>query len=787
MRALDRKLFRDIRRLWAQSLAIAAVLSVGVMIMVMSFGTQRSLTETRDTFYDRARFADIWSQAARAPKTLVEEIAAIPGVARVEPRISQYAVMDLPDMDDPAMAQILSIPASGEPAMNALIVKEGRLPGFGRRDEVVVNEAFALAHDYGPGDALSVTLNGQKRDVRIVGVVLSPEFIYTIGPGSIMPDDERFGILWMAEDVLAAAFNLSGAFNSVTLSVTRGTDLAPVKDALETLLKPYGGTGPYDREQQISNAFLDGELEQLDVMARIVPPIFLVVSAFLVNMVLGRLIQLEREQIGLLKALGYSTGEIAAHYLKLSLGIGALGVALGWLMGLIASQAMASVYVEYFHFPYLVFVQRPSVYVIGAAAGLIAALAGALMAVRRVVGLSPAVAMSPPAPTRFRRGLFDRLIRVFRPEQPTMMIMRAIGRWPLRAALTSFGISISAAIIVAGLFMFDSFDELLDVAFVQANRQDAILEFALERPEEVLDAIEDLPGILVAEGSLSIPARLHHGHYTRTIGIEAARPDNDLVRVFDGDDRVEVAPEHGIVLAKRLAGHLGVGVGDMVEIEFLQEGDRRYRVPVTGTVAQFFGLSAYMDLETASRLLGQAPRVTLSNVVIDDAQRADLFEAVKASPAISGITYMSEVREGFDETIAESAGITLTIYTFMAALIAIGVVYNSARIQLSERARELASLRILGFTRGEVSYILLGELFILTLVAIPVGLVMGYGMAAAMVESFKSDLYALPLIVTDTTYWRAAGVVAGATVVSALIVRRRIDRMDLVAVMKTRE
>jgi putative ABC transport system permease protein len=787
MRALDRKLLRDIRRLWAQALAIAAVLSVGVMIMVMAFGTQRSLTETRDTFYDRARFADVWSSAARAPKSLVEEIAAIPGVARVEPRISQYAVLDLPDMSDPAMAQILSIPASGAPEMNALIVKEGRLPEFGRRDEVVVNEAFALAHDYGPGDGFSVTLNGQKRDVRITGVVLSPEFIYTIGPGSIMPDDERFGILWMAEDVLAAAFNLSGAFNSVTLSVTRGTDLAPVRDELERLLKPYGGTGSYARDQQVSNAFLDGELEQLDVMARIVPPIFLVVSAFLVNMVLGRLIQLEREQIGLLKALGYSTGEIAAHYLKLSLGIGAIGVLIGWLMGLAASQAMASVYVEYFHFPYLVFAQRPSVYVIGAAAGLFAALIGAMMAVRRVVGLSPAVAMSPPAPTRFRRGLFDRLIRVLRPQQPTMMILRAIGRWPLRAALTSLGISISAAIIVAGLFMFDSFDELLDVAFVQANRQDAILEFAIERPEAVLDAVENLPGVMRAEGSLSIPVRLHHGHLTRTIGIEAARPGNDLVRVFDGDERVEVAPEHGIVLAKRLAGHLDARVGDVLEIEFLQEGDTRHRVPVTGTVAQFFGLSAYMDLETASRILGHAPRLSLANVDIDPAAREELFAAVKASPAISGITYMSEVREGFDETIAESAGITMTVYTFMAALIAIGVVYNSARIQLSERARELASLRILGFTRGEVSYILLGELFILTLVAIPLGLVMGYGMAAGMVQSFESDLYALPLIVTETTYWRAAGVVAGATVISALIVRRRIDRMDLVAVMKTRE
>jgi len=787
MRALDKKLVRDIRRLWAQSLAIAAVLSVGVMIMVMAFGTQISLTETRDTYYERSRFADVWSSAQRAPKTLLPEIAAIEGVARVEARISQYAILDIPGMDDPAMGQLLSIPASGKPEMNIPVLREGRFPEAGKEKEVLLAQVFADAHGFSPGDTFSITLNGQKREVQVVGVALSPEFVYTIGPGSIMPDDERFGVMWMAEDVLAAAFNLSGAFNSVTLGVTRGTDLAPVKEDLERLLKPYGGTGPYDREQQVSNAFLDGELEQLDVMARVIPPIFLVVSAFLVNMVLGRLITLEREQIGLLKALGYSTAEIAWHYLKLSILIGAIGVLLGWAAGYALSKVMALLYIEYFKFPYLVFMQRPVVYAIGAGAGLFATMAGALFSVSRVARLSPAVAMSPPAPTRFRRGLFDRLIGILRPRQPTMMILRAIGRWPLRAAFTILGIALSAAIIVGGLFMFDSFDELIDIAFVQANRQDAILEFPIPRPESVIDDIENLPGVMIAEGALSVPARLYHEHHTRTIGIEGYREGNRLVRVFDGDARVDVNPEHGIVLAKRLADHLDVSTGDTIEVEFLQVDDTRHKVVVSGTVAQFFGLSAYMDNDKLAAMTGRSPQVMMANIVYDEAQEDALFQAVKDAPAISGITQLTEVRRGFDETIRESAGITLTVYTFLAALIAIGVVYNSARIQLSERARELASLRILGFTRGEVSYILLGELFILTIVAIPLGLWMGYGMAAAMVQSFKSDLYALPLIVTEPTYWRAALVVAGASFASALIVRRRIDRMDLVSVMKTRE
>jgi len=787
MRALDRKLLRDIRRMWAQSLAIAGVLASGVMVMVMSYGAQRSLSETRDTYYERARFANVWSAAERAPMSLVPEIAAIEGVSRVDARISEFAILDIAGMETPAMGQILSLPASGQPALNQLILREGRLPEAGHGTEIAVAEAFAQAHGFHPGDSFGITLNGQKRAMTITGVVLSPEFIYTIGPGSIMPDDEGFGIIWMPEDVLAAAFNLSGAFNSVSLTVTHGTDPKPVMDRLETLLKPYGGTGPIERKDQTSNAFLDGELKQWDMMVKVLPPIFMVISAFLVNMVLGRLITLEREQIGLLKALGYGRWEISWHYLKLAMGIGAIGVILGWVAGYWSSIGIAITYAQFFHFPYLVFRQFPAVYALAAVTGISAAMLGAIGAVRRVVALSPAVAMSPPAPTRFRRGLFDRLIGFFGPRQPTMMILRSIGRWPVRAALTSLGIAMSAAMIVAGLFMIDSFDELLDVAFVQVNRQDAILEFPIPRPETVLEDVENLPGVMLAEGGYTVAARLYHGPRTRTIGIEGRRDSNTLARVFDGATRQPVPPEDGIVLEARLADHLNARVGDVIEVEFLQHDSIRHRVVLTGTVQTFFGLGAYMDLDRLAALLGEVPQVTRANVMIDEGQQQALYKAIKDAPAISGITLMKQVRKSFDDTMAESAWISVFIFSAVASLIAIGVVYNSARIQLSERARELASLRILGFTRGEVSYILLGELFILTAVAIPLGLWMGHGMAAGMVASFDSDLYSIPLLITQATYLRAALVVAAASVFSALIVRRRIDRMDLVAVMKTRE
>ncbi len=787
MRVLDRKLLRDIRRLWAQSLAIAVVLATGVMIMVMSVGTQRSLVETRDTFYERNRMADMWVALRRAPMAEATRIGTLPGVTRVAPRISQFVMLDLDGLAEPAMGQVLSLPVTVAPRLNLPLLRTGRLPQAGRADEVMVNETFALANGFSLGDSFRVTLNGQKRVVRIVGTALSPEFIYNIGPGALMPDDRRFAILWMAEDVLGAVFDLNGAFNAISLTLARDAREEAVADAVEEILKPYGSTGVVLRKNQVSNAFLDGELTQLDTIARVLPPIFLVIAAFLVNMVLGRLIALEREQIGLLKALGYQDREVAWHYVKLALLIGALGVALGWGFGLWAGRGLAILYQQFFHFPYLVFIQHPATWAISGVAGLVAAVLGALLAVRRVVVLRPAVAMSPPAPTRFRRGAVDRLVSGLRPRQTSMMILRALTRWPLRAGLTSLGIAASAAVMVASMFMYDAMDELMEISFTQVNRQDAVMSFVQERPESVLEDVENLPGVLRAEGSWDLPAKLRFGPRSRDVPIAGLRVGNDLARAYDAQTGAVVAPGQGVVLTRRLAGHLGVRPGDVIEVEFLQQGTQVHRVPVTGVVRQYFGIGAWMQSAALSALLNVSPRVTGANIEVDAARAADLYAAVKEIPAISGVTLMARIRESFDETLAQNAGIMTRINALLSALIAFGVVYNSARIQLSERARELASLRILGFTRGEVSYILLGELTVLTLVAIPLGLWMGMGLAAGMVAAFDSDLYSIPLIITRPTYVRAVLVVVAATVISALIVRRRIDRMDLVAVMKTRE
>ena len=714
MHALDKKLVRDFWRLWAQSLAIALVLACGVMILVIAIGVERSLSETQSTFYERNRFADIFASATRAPNDLKREIEQISGVSIVETRIVQFAILDLEGLDEPAAGRMVSLPSMGEPLLNIPGLTSGRMPDPRSSNEVLVNNTFAIANEFTAGSRFFATLNGQKRLLTITGTVLSPEFIYLIGPGAVMPDDRRFGVVWMGYDAMASAFDLGGAFNDVSLRMTRDANEQMVIDELEKLLAPYGGTGPYNRSMQTSHMFLDSELTQLKAMGKSVPPLFFVISAFLVNMVLGRLITLEREQIGLFKAVGYSNGAISWHYIKLAMGIGLFGVLLGWAVGISVAYWMATYYTVFFHFPYLIYITSPDTYAISAMAGIGAAVIGAARSVLKTTQLSPAVAMSPPAPTRFKQNIFDKIGHFIGARQPVMMIIRSITRWPMRAMLTTLGISLSVATMIATLFMFDSMEIMMDSAFFQANRQQVSLSLAQPQSRAVLADVENLPGVLRAEGMQTVAVRLTNGHLTKLIGVEGRDPGMDLSRVLDAGNNSVVLPQKGIVLTERLANHLNAKLGDKLDMQVLQGQRDHFEVPVTGIIKQYFGIGAYMDLTYLSTLMQRQPLVNSVNISIDENALDGLYEQVKAAPNIAGIVRWDQIRQSFNDTVAESSGITTTVYAFIASLIVVGVVYNSARILLSERARELASLRILGFTQQEVSFILMGELLFLT-------------------------------------------------------------------------
>ena len=463
IRPLDLKLLRDLWRLRGQVLAIGLVIASGVGLLVMSLTSVEALRDTADAYYERYRFASVFAQVKRAPEYLLERIAAIDGVQTVEARVVHAAVLDIGGFDEPVLGQLVSVPEDGQPQLNRLALRHGRFPRLGAPDEAVLSEPFAQAHSLHPGDSLRAVINGRWRELRIVGIALSPEYVYTIGPGALMPDDRRFGVVWLGREALQAAFDLNGAFNDVTLSVLPGTDPELVVDRLDRLLARYGGVGAYSRADQASNWFLTNEIRQLETLARFLPTIFLAVAAFLTNMVLARLIAVERSEIGLLKAFGYGNAAIALHYVKLVLAIGTVGIALGWFAGYWLGLYQTTMYAEFYRFPFLLYRPGPAPFGIAAAASLAAALLGAIGAVRRAARLPPAQAMQPPAPTMFRRSLLSRFDVARLVDQPTRIVMRQAIRWPLRSFVTIAGIAMSVAVLVVSMQWLDAINRIVDV------------------------------------------------------------------------------------------------------------------------------------------------------------------------------------------------------------------------------------------------------------------------------------------------------------------------------------
>jgi putative ABC transport system permease protein len=602
-----------------------------------------------------------------------------------------------------------------------------------------------------------------------------------------MPDDRRYAIVWMSEKALGSVYDLDGAFSAVSVKLQPGTSEREVVSQLDTLLDAYGGQAAYGRKDQTSHAWLDHELDMLNNMSRTLPPIFLLVSAFLVNLTLSRLVALEREQIGLLKALGYTDRTIVLHYVKFVALIVVAGIILGSAAGTWLGLRITALFGDFFHFPFLVFAKAPDLYLLAGALSAAAAIIGALRALREVVKLAPAVAMQPPAPPVYRRLLpegvsLDRVV-----SQPTLMMLRNISRHPVRAAFTTLGMALATAILVVSLFTRDTMEQLIDVTYFLADRQDVTIGFVEKRVENVVTQVSRLPGVLAAEPFREVPVRIRHGNVERRITISGRPAESDLRRIIDVDLRPVAPPGSGLAISSMLAHILGAGVGDTVEIDLLDGARRTVTLPIVATVEDYFGIKGMMDITELSRLMREVPVVNSVNLSLDENRKEDFYGAVKSMPTVSGVALQRVSLANFRKTIALLITTMASIYTGLAAVIAFGVVYNNARISLSERARELASLRVLGFTRGEVLRILLLELAILTMIAQPPGWVMGYGLAWVMKANLAGELMRVRLVVEHSTYVIATAIVVTAAIISAAIVRDRINKLDLVAVLKTRD
>ncbi len=787
MRALDHKLWRDLWRTRGQALAIILVIASAISTFVMLKSTMNSLIITQTRFYRDNGFADVFASLKRAPESLKDRIALIPGVNRVETRVVADVKLRIEGFDEPVTARMVSVPEKGDFRLNRLSIKTGRIVEPWNDGEVVVNEAFADAHGFSVGDSFGAVINGKWKMLSIVGTALCPEFILPVRPGAVLPDFKRYAILWMARPALATAYDMKGAFNDVVIGLQPEAESADVIARVDDLLSWYGGVGAYGRKDQLSHRFLSEEFKQLETTSTVFPIIFIGVATFLLYVIVSRTVSTQREQIAALKAFGYGSANIAIHYLKSVAFITLVGVACGTAVGVWFSRGLGNIYTEFYRFPYLVHDLRPSVVMTAALICIASALAGTLHSVWRASHLPPAEAMRPEPPARYRRSVMERLGFWDRLSQSARIIVRNIERRPVRSLLSATAIALSCGAMVAATFFNGAMDFLVDVQFKRSQKEDLTVALTEPTSRRAIHEMRGIEGVEYVEGFRSVPVRLRNQQKSYRTTVEGIEPGARLRLLLDARQREVDVPPEGIVLTDYLSGLLGVEPGEMLTVEVL-EGSRPVRqVPVAGSFEQFVGVTSYMDLRALNRIMKEDQAISGAYLMVDSLHQRSVNRRLIEMPRVAGTHVREDDIRNFYESQAEMFLFFTFIATILAGTVAFGVVYNSARISLSERSREFASLRVLGYTRAEISFIFLGELAFLTLLAIPIGFLIGRAMSAFLASAVGSDLFRIPVVIDSGTYSLAAAVVVVSACLSGLIVRHRLDHLDLVAVLKTKE
>lgn len=787
MSPLNRKLTRDLWRMKGQAIAISVVISLGVLMLVMMDGLVNSLEQTKQAYYDRYRLAGIFAPVKRAPNHILQDLANIPGVSSVEGRVSGRALISIPHISAPISAQALSLPDSGKPRLNDIYLVQGREIDPIHADEIILLQGFANFHGLKPGDKLIATMNGVRRVFHIVGLAQSPEFLYSAPPGEITPDDERFAVIWLSEAAISAAYDMKGSFNEALLSLSLESNLSAILTQVNLILEPFGGIAAYGLEDHVSNRFIHEEIDGLRVSKQVIPPIFLLVSAFLLYMVVSRMIQAERQQIGLLKAFGYTSTEIGFHYSKFILTIALKGALLGCVLGVVSGRSLLVVYQIYYKFPFLLFQVDPASFIIGFTVSIAAASIGGLLVLRTIFALTPAVAMQHAAPADFSRAAkFNQTLMLFL-DQPSRMILRRIARQPGRAFGAIIGIAAGMALSVATLSVMRAFDYAIDLNFTVIDRSDAWVSFIHPLSNRVVFDLKSIDGIIEVEPIRTVPVVFRNGVNSYRGEVNGLVENPRLNRALNKDTKPIPLQKGGIILATSLAETLGIHTGELLTIDVREGNKPTLQVPVVGTAETLLGSPSYMEIEELNRSLKEPNRVSGAYMRVDSSKKDAVYNNIKEMPAVIGVSIKTQAIAAFKKLINTGAGVTRFIMTAVAAIITFGIIYNSARIAFAERLRDLASLRVIGFTKGEVSFILLGELAILVLFALPLGSILGHFLSYAISQGFSTDLYRVPVIFIPTSFGQAGLAVFLASIFSGWFVKRDIDRIDFVSTLKTLE
>ncbi|MGE0191211.1 MAG: ABC transporter permease [Planctomycetota bacterium] len=789
MRALDRKLVRDLLAMRSQVLALVAIIACGVASLVTMFTAYRGLGASRDAYFGQYRMADVFAPIERAPRSVIRELELIPGVCQAEGRIVFDVTVDVEKLPEPVSGRALSVPDAERPKLNDLHMTGGSWFEGAGIGEVIVADAFARAHSLQVGDQIGVILNDRKAALRIVGTALSPEFVYLIrGIGDVLPNANQFTVLWLSTSFAESAFGFREAVNDVVATLDDGARQEDVIDELDAHLERFGALGAYGREAQLSTRYLAEELRGLESSTLVTPAIFLGVAAFVLYVLLSRLVSTQRTQIALMRAIGYTAIDVSIHYLAFGLLVGVLGGVLGLLLGIVFAHGVLGLYQEFFQFPVLRLPVDGTVSALGLLASMTAAALGAVVPAYRVLRLDPADGLRPEAPTVYGRTLVERV----RPLWQGMglvgrMVLRHVTRTPVRALVTAFGGVLATAVLIVSAWVYDAWEDLLDAQYRLVERQDVRILLHGEHGRDALQDVRRLVGVLSAEPELIVPVELVCGVRHERTAITGLSADHELLGLVDRSLRAVSLPAEGLLLSSKLADTLGVHAGEVVHVRVLRGERRTFDAIVTATVDEYLGVFAYAEIGLLSRWLDESFAMNGARLRVDPSQAAALGRELKNTPGVAAVAFKRETLAAFRATAERSQKIMGVVLVLFAGVIAFGVIYNTARISLASRQREIGSLLVLGYSTGEASALIAGESLLLTALGLLPGIAVGAWWSGLLARAYETDLYRMPFTIRADTVLEAAALVVVFAVLANALVLRRLRQANLIEILKTRE
>lgn len=792
MSVLHRKVWRDLRGSLGVLLTVVAIIAVGAGSLVGLRGAQRVLIDSQHTYYRDYRFADFWIDVKKAPLPAVERIAALPGVGRVEARVVFDVILDLPGVSQPLSGRLLSVPADNlREALNGICLVRGSWFSEDRPEEIIISDPFAKAHDLQPGDRVSLILNRKKESFIIAGTAISPEYVYMVrGAGDIMPDPEHFGVLYVKERYARDVLDFQDACNQVTGKYARGFegDRAVLLDKMERMLDPYGVLASTPRDRQASHRFLSDEINGLGVTAAILPVIFLLVAALVLNILMNRLAERQRSVIGTLKALGYSDGQVLRHFLSFGLVVGLAGGIASAGLGTLMAMGMIEIYRDFYQFPQFVHRSYPDLLALAMAISVVFSVTGTAKGVWGVLKLHPAEAMRSRPPERGGAIFLERFPALWkRLGFRTHMALRSMMRHPARTLTGIFATSVSAAIVFMTLIMYDSTHFLLEFQFEHISHSDADIGMRDEQSVAALYEARDLPGVWKAEPVLGVMCRLRNGWRSRRVMVTGLCEKHELTTPRQRDLTPIDIPSEGLAIARKLAEILGVGTGDRIELTPVRGRRQTVTVRVASIVEGYFGLDCYASQEYLSRLVGEAAAVNGVQLAVVASQTEDLYRAVKDLPNAQGLTVKSDARRSIEATLTESMAASLGVTVLFAGVIAFGSMLNASMVEIGDRVREISTLRVLGYDSAQVAGIFIRQNLVVFVLGVALAVPMGYGLTLAAVSGYDTELFRMPVVFRPVMILMTGAVTLLFVLAAQWFVYRAVCKLDWLEGTKVRE